>query len=450
MEHNHLDDSRSGCTFCKNNLPFNFPSELIDDVIDGKVVIFAGAGISTESSVVFPNTFYESILEETDIEPENGPSFPDLMSEFCKKRNGRTLLLQKIKQRLDYIKSFPELYRSATQFHRELATVYLINTIITTNWDDYFESECGAMPIVVAEDFAFWNMPGRKVFKIHGSVNSFSSIIATREDYEKCYELLTNGLIGSCLKTMLATKTIVYIGFSFRDDDFLRIHNSLSKEMGDIRPCSYIITLDQSSDARFKENGLIPIYTSGEYFVNILKEILIEDKLMLDDENFTEVEYLFEAVADLHKTISKELNLSVKPDLIYLLSYQDGLLHSLERMLSLRNTGYYSNPANIFGAIDTYRGIRKEKLSHRNYFDVAYIDGYIDGLSFLIADDELREFFSPYYVFGYKGDIENQEDFEKVLEQAPQIHKASHNLAVRLVKKRNNDENLTLHHTPFL
>ena len=31
-----------------------------------------------------------------------------------------------------------------------------IENIITTNWDDFFERECGATPYVSPEDFALW------------------------------------------------------------------------------------------------------------------------------------------------------------------------------------------------------------------------------------------------------------------------------------------------------
>lgn len=80
---------------------------------------------------------------------------------------------------------------------------------MTTNWDDYFERECGAIPIVTAEDFAFYNLAGRKVFKIHGSISNYGSIIATAEDYTRCYNNLKTGLIGSHLKSLLATTAVV-------------------------------------------------------------------------------------------------------------------------------------------------------------------------------------------------------------------------------------------------
>jgi len=46
------------CAHCKNKLPFDLPKELIKDIVNKNVVVFAGAGISTESKNIFKKTFY--------------------------------------------------------------------------------------------------------------------------------------------------------------------------------------------------------------------------------------------------------------------------------------------------------------------------------------------------------------------------------------------------------
>ena len=76
----------------------------------------------------------------------------------------------------------------------------------------------------------------RFVLKIHGSIDNLSSVIATSEDYEKCYKQLQNGIIGATLKNILATKTVVFIGFSFGDEDFAQIMEYLRNEMGELYP----------------------------------------------------------------------------------------------------------------------------------------------------------------------------------------------------------------------
>ena len=42
--------------------------------------------------------------------------------------------------------------------------------------------------------------------------------------------------MGSVLKTLLATNTVLYLGYSFQDTDFLKIHQLLTSEIRGMRP----------------------------------------------------------------------------------------------------------------------------------------------------------------------------------------------------------------------
>lgn len=177
-------------------------------------------------------------------------SFCELMQRYSAMPNGRKKLLNRIRERFKYIDSFPEIQRQATAFHRELSKIHQIRTIITTNWDTYFEDYCSAVPITIPEDISLLDDTTRHVIKIHGSFNNLSSIVATTDDYEKCYTRLQNGVVGAHLKSILSTKTIVFIGFFFGDDDFSQILSYLRQEMGDIFPHIYIVTLDETLETR--------------------------------------------------------------------------------------------------------------------------------------------------------------------------------------------------------
>src|ERR1044072_6990172 len=98
------------CEICKRRTDFAVPTQLLDATKMGQVVVFAGAGISTEDKFVWPKTFYESIAAEIGIDPPSGPAFPELMSTYCKQTDGRRKLLTRIHERFDYVASFPELY----------------------------------------------------------------------------------------------------------------------------------------------------------------------------------------------------------------------------------------------------------------------------------------------------------------------------------------------------
>jgi hypothetical protein len=262
------------------------PRQLYAAIKGGDVVLFAGAGVSTEGRPVAVPSLYEQVCDKLKLDPSEGVPFPDVMTRYCSEVGTRGELLRLIKSHFDYFSSFPELYKIATRFHRELSTIWQLENIITTNGDTFFDDECAALPFVGAKDFAFWNMRGRKVLKIHGSVNSLGSMVVTRQDYKACYTRLSKGLLGSSMKMELATKTILFAGFSFHDDDFLRIHRFVRKETAGTEPKAYIITLDENSDARFRSLGLRPIYTDAAYFLSQLKQQLVKDRHMLPDENF--------------------------------------------------------------------------------------------------------------------------------------------------------------------
>jgi len=446
----HTDSSDCVCQYCRLRKPFTLPESVVADCHAGRLAIFAGAGISTEGMGVLPRTFYQEICESLAIDLEKAKPFPDVMSAFVEQPNGRRLLLRKIRDRLAYVHSFAEIYGNATRFHRELATLHQADVIVTTNWDDYFERECGATPFVAPEDFAFWDVPGRKVFKLHGSVNSYSSLVATRPDYEACFERLSTGLLGGHLKLMLATKTVVYVGFSFRDDDFLRLHDVLSREMRGLRPQSYIVTLDRESEERFREHGLIPIYTDATFFVEQLKARLVKDGDMLPDLAYSGVDELTRRVLATHFAVTDTVDLQESPDVIYTLFYQDGLHHALERIMTMRDTGYYSHVCNPRNTVLSYEKRRKDALRAQNYADVAYIDGYINGHVFFLAPPPMRRFVPMYFLFGHEAPIKSLAAYKRLLKKAPRLHKAASRAARRTVTKKLGGVSALLHHPPWL
>src|SRR5262249_1446511 len=123
------------CIVCRNKREFSMPDEVVDACKDGRLVVFAGAGISTETRTVLQGTLYETIAAEINEAGSSEP-FPELMSAFVAAK-GRRLLLQRIQERLDYVDAFPELRFAATRFHQELATLFYVSEIVTTNWDPY-------------------------------------------------------------------------------------------------------------------------------------------------------------------------------------------------------------------------------------------------------------------------------------------------------------------------
>src|SRR5258708_25343782 len=119
---------KTNCGFCRNFHDFELPDHLLNQLKSGKVVFFAGAGISTEVLTVFPLTFYDKIRRDLKLDQDDKPTFPALMSMYCKRPDGRRELLEKLRSRFSYVDSFPELVRAATRFHSEISTLFYVDT----------------------------------------------------------------------------------------------------------------------------------------------------------------------------------------------------------------------------------------------------------------------------------------------------------------------------------
>jgi hypothetical protein len=90
------------CRFCKNEKDFDPQRHLLEKFEKNEVVLFVGAGISTENLSYCQTTFYEEIRGQLTL-PDT-PSFPELMTKYCALPDGRIKLLQKIKRQLDYLR----------------------------------------------------------------------------------------------------------------------------------------------------------------------------------------------------------------------------------------------------------------------------------------------------------------------------------------------------------
>jgi hypothetical protein len=450
----HTQDCR--CITCKNNNPFDIPDHLINEILAENVVIFSGAGVSTENKDLLPFTLYEDVFSELGYDQCDKP-FPVLMSEYCLKPNGRIKLLEKIRYRFQMIKSFRELYENATRFHRELSTIPFINTIVTTNWDTYFEDETKAIPFVYSEDTSFWETPYRKVLKIHGSITNYGSMVITEDDYKECTDKLHSNLIGSILKTLLSTKTILFIGYSFSDSDFVSIYNFIRKELKKFSRGSYIVTLSRENDDKFREIGLTSICTDANYFVACIKEKLVEKENMMSDKHLYAGEAFYDLLVKIHSLVSDKYDYFKYPSVIYTTSYQDGLIHALERSFEMKKSGYYHNKMNLFSHLEFYKGLRRQKLKEKNYYDVAYIDGYMSIHMMYLLIDELEKdddpFPSAFYIFGAKEQPENPKEFEKMLKVSKKIHNAAYIKAQKQIKRLTSSSeksDLVLHHPAYL
>ena len=300
-------------------------------------------------------------------------------------------------------------------FHSYLARIPCVTEIVTTNWDDFFESECHATPYVYEPDIAFWEKPGRKVLKLHGSINNLGSIVVTNEDYEKRYDSLNSGLVGSQLKLLVENKKVVFIGYSFSDEDFNRIFSFVRSQIGDFIKKPYIITLDKSKNDKWHELGLEPIYTAGEYFLQVLIHKLQLRECLIRDDIIRVVQKELSVTIAKHHSLSDKITFSDYPEVIFCLSYQDGLIHAFEHFLHHVNYGESLCKSRIDSVIRGYEGLIKQKKLLKKWFDVAYLKGYQNGHLFVVLNEQERAALPHYLDLSLNKELSTFQEYKKSL-----------------------------------
>ena len=434
-----------GCIHCGLDYDFEMPEGLVDAAHGKQVVIFAGAGISTEVPNVFPETVLDIAARRIGVEQPD--SFPETLEAF-QQRFGRAELVRMVKDKFDYIDGFVRLRNNAREFHRELATMPYLCDLVTTNWDLHFEQESGATPFVTGEDIALYDMPGRRVLKVHGSMSNLASIVATESDYAKRLDELNRNVMGGLLRQMLATRTVVFIGYSLRDWNFRRLYSALRADMSNFAPKAYLVTPFGTDGKVEKEFGLTVIKTSGVRFLKDLKSALV-GPCFIDDSVYERVDEMF-ALLDEADQFAKTVSHKKYPAIIHCWAYHDGLRDAFFRIPHRRPSGEYSDRHHVTAMLRHYDTLGDRAYDAGRFTDAAYIEGYMSGLMVLMSDQEDKLLTELPLYFIYAGDsvMRSREDLLEALEysrrRAPRQRKEARRYADNI------PEGMVRSHAPFL
>lgn len=425
------------------------PNGLLKEIVSGNVVIFAGAGISTERKYCFDTSFYEDICYSLNVNPKTCKlSFSKLMSKFVNVTGSKNELLKQILYRIEYAKNFPEINRKVTEFHRLLRHIPYIQDIVTTNWDNFFEEYTDALPIVQDKDFVFANYNSkRKVYKIHGSISTPSSIIATKNDYDECYKSLNSGVLGSSLKLILATKTIIFVGFSFGDEDLDKIFNFIEASMSDFLPKAYIINPFENTNKKRYKNATIIKADACDFLQKIIEELCLKKYLFNTPDVYNKIEKFLNKNKKIHFKTTElfQNNKLLKHRIMHCLIFQDGISHALERGLANICSGKYLQEEYLIKSIYAYQKLCNDLLAQKRYFDFSYAEGYLAGLSMFLSPKNESYFYIP----GYERQIKNINSYIKEIQKTlnEEIEKYSLKYFNKMIIEY--PEHI-IHHPPFV
>lgn len=432
------------CDECGDDVDIALPERLVEDVHRGRVLLFVGSGASSEThNVLGGYTFYEhirSLLGETNAEV----AFPDLMSQFVA-RFSRAELLTEFVARLRNIDSHPFFHRRATRFHRAVGQIPFVREIVTTNWDDYFETETGAIPLVEGSDFDYWDLPHRKALKIHGSVLNPGSVVATRDEYDQSLEALRSGALGTAAKQLIATRSVVFVGYSLRDDDIRQVIEALRAGLDTAARPTYFVHPNPAFVSPLA--GAKVLNTSAAYFVELLDKALVAAGYLLPLSIYDRAETIDQRLRKARTRVDETLVPWRHPLAILNHAYQDGLADAIDHAAATRQTGDDRQHHELIHRARGYDAARRKAARARHYWDVAYIEGYEAGLIALGSPQFPLRLLPLYYCPGVGADT-SYTRVARAIRAGPSSHRAVYAWASRQTKDLPKD--MYFYHPPLL
>ena len=193
----------------------NFPAPLLNALRDGKLVVFAGAGVSMGEPACLPSFKHlaQTIARGGVQELQDGEEIDRFLGRL--QHEG-----VKVHERAAEMLSRDAL--EPTELHRNLLRLYPDSGpvhIVTTNFDLLFEQAAEDVFGSVPEVFRAPALPlGRQfngIVHLHGAVSAPSEMVITDEDFGRAY--MTEGWAARFLVELFSNFTILFVGYSYND-----------------------------------------------------------------------------------------------------------------------------------------------------------------------------------------------------------------------------------------
>lgn len=250
---------------------------IVSEILSENCVIFVGAGLSRAAGL--PDWAGVISLLANDL----GCSLDYdhlTIAQAYEYRFKRSTLEKKLYELLD------SSNKDLSPIHN-LLPLLNINFWITTNYDNLLERSLKKVdydPCIVVQDSHIPDISDRSntIVKIHGDISVENTIVITKNDYFKA--ALTKKLIWDKLRTILAEKTLLFLGYSMNDLDFNQLQAQLLFQVYPNKPRkSYAVLFDVDEIVRADLSSrnvtiidLTPIsgFDKTEALCNFLKRVI--------------------------------------------------------------------------------------------------------------------------------------------------------------------------------
>ena len=254
-----------------------YKESLFEAISKGEVVLWVGAGLSLyaglPSGVQLREILYEGLTPLEKEEVGKNSDLSHLADEICTLKGNRNYIIQTLKN--TFTRDFLSI-----ETHKIISQIPHFRNIITTNYDSLFESVYGSGKLnVIFSDNHTPYIDTKKVnlFKIHGDLSNPDSIIITESDYNNFFSKDTEqNTIWSVIKGIIATKSILFIGYSLEDTNVEVVFNKIREKIGENRKECYFVAPNISTTKSIKLNraNIHPIPLTGEKLFEELIEYL--------------------------------------------------------------------------------------------------------------------------------------------------------------------------------
>ena len=246
---------------------------VIEKIRDNDVVLWVGAGFSLDAGLPSANTLREMIINDCSDEEKvyfENQSLSEVASTFVALRNGSRNQLHNILQ-----KSI-DITPTSLKSHQLVSEIPQIDIIITTNYDRLFEEAYGREISTIINDSQIPLATKRtQLYKIHGDIQFPESIVLTTNDYTDFFRN-HNKPMWNKVKTLLAEKTIVFIGYSISDQNIDFLFENVINDLGSFQKEPYLIApnLPRHILTRLSQKNVNYINMTGLNFIEAVhKEI---------------------------------------------------------------------------------------------------------------------------------------------------------------------------------
>lgn len=243
------------------------PDGLVSAALSGRLVVFAGAGVSMQEPVGLPsfNGLVDKIKEKVD-------PFGRLRSRYHQvMQDGKKVYTETPEQYLSYLDKETGMVREeccailsaveeASELHRNLLQLFPDSAslkIVTTNFDNCFEvafSETikahkiySSPALPYGDDFA-------GLVHLHGLIGEPASMVLLAEDYGKAY--VTNGWASRFLVDLFDKYSVLFIGYGCGDSPVDYLTRSISSR---IAGSAYVLCKADEESSDWLIRGVTPI-----------------------------------------------------------------------------------------------------------------------------------------------------------------------------------------------